>query len=96
MDQRKKLVELLTKHMRKGFAEDLADELIVNGFVCLSHVMLLEIEEDYRSFQLPKVVLFNQNHVTQEETLRIVKAGEYNDNVLVIPTKQYVSLFRNE
>ena len=95
MDQREKLIELLTKHMRKGFAVDLADELIANGFVNLSHIMLLEVTEDYGPLQIPKVILFNENKLTEDEALRIVKAGEYNDNVLCIPKSQWLSLFKD-
>lgn len=59
----------------------------------LSHIMMFEIEEDYGPLQFSKVVLFNENRITQEEALRLVRAGEYNDNVLVIPEKQFISLF---
>lgn len=62
----------------------------------LSHIMLLEIEEDYGSFRIPKVILFNRNKVSQEEALRLVRAGEYNDNVLCIPESQWRSLFQDK
>lgn len=62
----------------------------------LSHIMLLEIEEDYGSFQVPKVILFNEKKVSQEDALRLVQAGEYSDNVLCIPKSQWFSLFLNE
>lgn len=61
----------------------------------LSHIMMFEVEEDYGSFQLPKIVLFNENRITQEDAMRLVRAGEYNDNVLVLPKKQWLSLFCN-
>lgn len=72
-----------------------ADHLIANGVVDLSHVMLLEVEEDYGPFQVPKVVLYNENHVTQEEALRIVRAGEYHPSVLTLPKRQWETLFLN-
>lgn len=95
MSQNEKLVGLLTHHMRKPFAVGVANEIISNGFVDLSHIMLLETDEDYGPFQMPKVVLYNENHVTQEEALRIVKAGEYNSSVLVLPKCQWDTLFLN-
>ena len=59
----------------------------------LSHIKIFEIEEDYGPLQFSKVVLFNENRITQEEAMRLVQAGEYNDNVLVIPEKQFIFLF---
>lgn len=102
MDQRKKLASLLAQaeHMhtaRDGFArwKEMADHVLENGFVDLSHLMLLEVDEDYGSFQVPKVILYNENHVTQEESLRIARAGEYHPSVLVLPKRQWESLFLN-
>ena len=60
-----------------------------------SHIMLFEVDEDYGSFQISKVVLFNKNHLTQEEALRIVKVGEYHPSVLTLPKRQWASLFLN-
>ena len=57
--------------------------------------MMLEIEEDFHSFQIPKVVLFNRNHMSEEEALNVVKSGEYHPSVLVIPKRQYEALFLN-
>ena len=96
MNQREKLTELICESDRAEMDYDeMADLVIANGFVDLSHLALLDIEEDYRSFRIPKIVLFNENQVTQEEALRVVRAGEYNDNVLVVPKRQWVSLFLN-
>lgn len=64
--------------------------------VDLSHVMLLEVDEDYGSFQIPKVILYNENHVTQEEALQIARAGEYHPSVLTLPKRQWASLFLNQ
>ena len=96
MNKRGQLVGLLAQQMRKTFAEDLADEILANGFFNLSHIMLLEVEEDYKTFRLPKVVLFNENHMTQEEALRIVKSGEYHHSVISMPKRQWESLFLNQ
>ena len=61
----------------------------------LPHLMLLDVEEDYGAFQMPKVILYNENHVTQEEALRIARAGEYHPSVLTLPKRQWESLFLN-
>ena len=96
MNQRENLTELICESDRAEMDYDeMADLGIANGFVDLSHLALLDIEEDYRSFRIPKIVLFNENQVTQEEALRVVRAGEYNENVLVVPKRQWVSLFLN-
>lgn len=97
MDQRKKLIELLTGYSidTPPDVEFVADMLVANGVAVLSHVMLLDVEEDYGPLKIPKVVLFNENHVSQEEALRIVKAGEYHPSVLILPKSQWESLFLN-
>lgn len=96
MNQKEKLTELICESDRAEMDYDeMADFVIANGFVDLSHVVLLEVDEDYRSFRMSKVVLFNENQVTQEEAIRVVRAGEYNDNVLIIPKRQWTSLFLN-
>lgn len=96
MNQREKLTELICESDRAEMDYDeMADFVIENGFVDLSHLMLLDIDEDYGSVRASKVVLFNENRVTQEEAIRVVRAGEYNDNVLIIPKRQWISLFLN-
>lgn len=96
MDLKRHLMELIDNmppHEGKSFEEALADHLIANGVVDLSHMMLLEVDENYGSFQIPKVVLYNENHVTQEEALYQVCAGEYHPSVLTLPKRQWASLF---
>lgn len=56
---------------------------------------MIEIDYQIGPHLMEKVVLFNKNRITLEEAIRVVKAGEYNDNVLVMPKKQFVSLFRD-
>lgn len=75
--------------------DEVADHLIANGVVVFSHVSLMEIEENYGPFQLQKVALFNNNHVTQEEALRFVQMGEYHPSILVISQRQWETLFLN-
>ena len=60
-----------------------------------SHIKVFEIEECYGSVCIPKVVFYNENKITYEDALRYVKLAEYNDNVLVMPKKQAIALFRD-
>lgn len=62
----------------------------------LSHIMLMELEEFIGFHGFEKVMLFNKEKVTEEEALCLVKAGEYNENILVLSRKQWFSLFKNE
>lgn len=59
----------------------------------LSHIVVLETEKRLGAHHSEEVVLYNQNRITMEETIRLVRAGEYNDNILVIPKSQWISLF---
>lgn len=61
----------------------------------LSHIMLLEVVETVGPYSSEKVILFNQNKVTEKEALHAVKADEYNENVLVMTKRQWISLFRD-
>ena len=62
----------------------------------LSHVALIEYKEHIGPYVIDKVILYNENNVTEAEALRIVKADEYNDNVLCMPKKQWLALFKNQ
>lgn len=62
----------------------------------LSHVMLVEVEQELGPYRMDAVVLFNANRISQEEALKHVEAGEYNKNVLLLPKSQWISLFRDE
>ena len=61
----------------------------------LSHIMLIELEEHIGPYRRELVVLFNEKQISEKEAVRLAKADEYNVNVLVIPKKQWVSLFLN-
>lgn len=75
--------------------DEIAGHVLAHGFYDLSHISLMEIEEDYKSFQIQKVVLFNNNRVTEEEALRILKSGEYHPSVIALPKLQWEQLFLN-
>ena len=61
----------------------------------LNHIMLIEYEEQCGPFREEKVLLYNANRITEAEALRIARSDEYNENVLIIPKKQWISLFRD-
>lgn len=61
----------------------------------LSHIRMLECEEQLGPYRMPKVVLFNQNKLTADEAFRFVQAGEYNDNIVVLEKRQWIALFRD-
>lgn len=63
----------------------------------MSHVGVLEIEERYgRALTIEKVVLFNQKKLSEEEAMKVVRAGEYSPYVLMMPKAQYLGLFCNQ
>lgn len=62
----------------------------------LSHISLIEFKEHVGPYTTEKVVLYNENNITEAEALRIVKADEYNENVLCLPKKQWLALFKNQ
>lgn len=61
----------------------------------LSHIMMLEYVEELGPYQSPKVALFNSNKLTADEAFRFVQAGKYNDNIVVLEKRQWISLFKN-
>ena len=61
----------------------------------LSHIKMFEVEHQIGPYITGEVVLFNINRISQKEAVDCVEAGRYNDNVLVLPKKQWISLFRN-
>lgn len=61
----------------------------------LNHVMRIEFEEQTGPFREEKVLLYNENRITEAEALRVARADEYNENVLIIPKQQWISLFRD-
>lgn len=60
-----------------------------------SHITMFECVEELGPYQMPKVVLFNKNKLTADEAFRFVRAGEYNDNIVVLEKRQWVALFKN-
>ena len=61
----------------------------------LSHIKMFECVEELGPYQMPKVVLFNNNKLTADEAFRCVQAGEYNDNIVVLEKRQWIALFKN-
>lgn len=61
----------------------------------LDHIMLIEFEEQCGPFREEKVLLYNENRISEAEALRVARTDEYNENVLIISKKQWISLFRD-
>lgn len=61
----------------------------------LSHIKVIEYDEEIGPYRREMVALFNENKISLEDAVRLVRAGEYNDNVLWIPSRQFVALFRD-
>ena len=62
----------------------------------LDHIMLIEFEEQCGPFCTKKVLLYNANRITEAEALRLARADEYNENILIIPKRQWSALFEAE
>lgn len=61
----------------------------------LTHVMLIEFQRELGSYKIDEVALFNINRISEEEAMRHAASEEYNDNVLCIPKRQWVALFKD-
>lgn len=62
----------------------------------LSHIMRFEVESFLNEVPMgTKVVLFNQERITQEEALEIVQADGCSPYVLSISMRQWEGLFNN-
>lgn len=59
----------------------------------LSHIRMFETEEDLGFCRTRKVILYNQNKITEDEAFRHVQAEEYNDNIVVLNRRQFDALF---
>ena len=60
-----------------------------------SHIKMFEVVEVLGPYQRPKVVLFNKNKISYDEALQVVRADEYNENVLCMEKAQFIALFRD-
>ena len=58
-------------------------------------VMSIEFVESCGHIEQEMVALYNDNQISEKDALRVIKSGDYNDNVLVIPRRQWISLFRD-
>ena len=61
----------------------------------LSHIGLIEYDEHLGPYQMPKVALFNNTKLTADEAFEFIRAGEYNDNIVILEKRQWVALFKN-
>lgn len=62
----------------------------------LSHISMIEYEEHLGPYAEPKIALFNNTKLTPDEAFSKVRAGEYDDNILVLYKSQWMALFKNE
>lgn len=58
-----------------------------------SHIKVIEYEKCFGPHKMDEIALFNCHKITEEEAIRCVRTGEYNENVLCIPKSQWISLF---
>lgn len=56
---------------------------------------MLEYEETIGPYLMPKVALFNGSKLTADEAFRIISAGDYNDHIVILEKRQWISLFKN-
>lgn len=61
----------------------------------LEHIMLIEYEEQIGPYKQDKIMLFNEKHITEEEAKRCLRAGEYNENIILISKQQWESIFNS-
>ena len=61
----------------------------------LAHVKLVEYVHEQGPYSTEEVALFNINKISHRDAMWCVEAGEYNDNVLCMTKRQWVSLFRD-
>lgn len=61
----------------------------------LENIMLVEYEEEIGPYKQDKVMLYNEKYITEEEAMRCLRAGEYNENIILITKKQWASLFNS-
>ena len=61
----------------------------------LSHIMRMDVVRELGPYKMDEVVLFNSNHISQEEAFWCARAEKYNPDVLIITKEQWIQLFRN-
>ncbi len=61
----------------------------------LSHIGMIEFEEHLGPYVMPKVALFNNTKLTADEAFAKIRAGDYNDNIVVLEKRQWIALFKN-
>lgn len=63
----------------------------------MSHIMKIDgVEKMCGPVSLGKyTILFNKNHITRKEAIRIAAADSYSPFVLVLPQEQFYALFYN-
>lgn len=75
--------------------EAIADHLVANSITSLPHIKLLEATEKIGPYELEKVILFNSNHISQEEAIHCFETEEDNPDVVILTKAQWVMMFRD-
>lgn len=61
----------------------------------LGNINVVEFSESYGNIKFEKVAIFNANMISEDDALKMIKAGEYNANVLIMDKKQWINIFCN-
>lgn len=62
----------------------------------VAHVMRLDLIRQVGPYEMDEVALFNGNHLTEDEAWAHIQSGEYSPDLLILPEKQWQSLFLNQ
>ena len=61
----------------------------------LSHINMIEYTEECGPHKTPMVALYNKNKIPPEQVLKVVMAGEYDKNVVVMTQSQWIAVFKD-
>ncbi|RXZ78141.1 hypothetical protein EBB07_29240 [Paenibacillaceae bacterium] len=56
-------------------------------------IMIIEFEAPHGSFTAPKLALYNEEVITEDEVREIIKSGVHSDKVIVVDKIQYDNVF---
>lgn len=60
-------------------------------------LMIVEFTEEWAGYEIPKVVMFNRKHISEEEVYDLIKSGkaERSEDVVIMTKQQYLNLGGN-
>ncbi len=53
----------------------------------------IEYSEDFGSFELEKIAIFNEKNISQDDVLAAIHAGDYNPNIIIVTKEQWKNVF---